>query len=706
MRVRQISRPVLGILLLAVFLSTVTQLTCRSGYAADGSKYAHSDSDARFLHHIDLYDADNRKITSESTTPYSSVKTCGRCHDYETISHGWHFNAFDPDAKSGREGEPWIWTDARTGTQLPLSYRDWSHTFDPREIGITAWQMTEKFGGRIPGGSMAAGAVAAVPEVSPSLDASSADGEVIPSPRWKLSGTLDIDCMICHAQSGAYDFNQRREQIEEHNFAWAPTAGLRLGTIDGKVSRIKEGSDPEDDAIKAKLPKVSYNPRRFNSDGTVFMDLIREPSSNACYQCHSNRIVGDKGIEQRWVHDEDVHLRAGMSCADCHRNGIDHHISRGFEGEENPSGTLVQTLSCTGCHLGAQGSDADTISLRAGRLGSPTPMHAGLPPVHFEKLACTACHGGPAPRDEALRLMTSLAHGLGDKGHRDGFELPAIQGPVFTKGASEKIHPHRAVWPAYWATVVDGVAKPIAPEKVYDATRKSLRVRKDFVDELVLPKWSSKDLKEVLGDDRARIPSEEWSDDERQKLEKIQRENGETLFAEKVSAALASLEKELEAEQAVYISGGVVYARGEEPDTLTSIQLASKDDIDMVSWPMAHNVRPSGWSLGIKGCTECHSDGGKIFASTVSPVGPAPNVAEPITMATLQGMDANQRLAWNQLFSGRKTFKYIIFTSLALLLMTLLVGAGAIGAKAMGAGVANVQGQTHPESTTENEVTA
>ncbi|MCG8651912.1 MAG: hypothetical protein MI861_18880, partial [Pirellulales bacterium] len=121
--------------------------------AAD-TRFAHSDGDARFLHWIDLYDANNRKITPDSVRPYSSQKTCGRCHDYETISHGWHFNAFSPDAAAGRRGEPWIWTDPRTGTQLPLSYRDWNHTFNPATIGITTFEMTEHFGGRIPGGGL------------------------------------------------------------------------------------------------------------------------------------------------------------------------------------------------------------------------------------------------------------------------------------------------------------------------------------------------------------------------------------------------------------------------------------------------------------------------------------------------------------------------------------------------------------------------
>ena len=368
--------------------------------AADGSKFAHSDGDARFLHQIHLYDANNRRIEPDSTTPYSSLNTCGRCHDYETISHGWHFNAFLPESADGREGEPWIWTDPRTGTQLPLSYRGWKQTFDPRKIGIDQWAMVRQFGGRLPGGGLGHAPEPDDSEADDDTDADAAaetnDADVTVS-RWPLSGSLEIDCLACHGVSGSYDFNARREQIAEENFAWAATAALKIGTIDGQVSRIKEGSDPEDEATQEKLPKVTYNASRFATDGTVFVDLVRKPQNNACYQCHSNRTVDDSGIQPRWTHDEDVHLRAGMACVDCHRNGIDHHIVRAFPGEEHPSGKDMVTLSCAGCHLGADFVDElhhasddepeshayDTNHL-AGRLGSPHPAHAGLPPLHFE----------------------------------------------------------------------------------------------------------------------------------------------------------------------------------------------------------------------------------------------------------------------------------------------------------------------------------
>lgn len=657
--------------------------------AADVSRH-YSHSDARYVHHIDLYDIDNRKITAESTRPYSPLNTCGRCHDYETIAHGWHFNAFLPESEAGRRGEPWIWTDPRTATQLPLSYRPWDHTYDPQQVGLSRWQMAHHFGGRVPGITLPAAEQAEAEDEQAEdgqaeQEDSAGDAETEPPvDRWKFSGDLQVDCMICHAVSGAYDFNQRREQIEDENFAWAPTAGLRLGSIDGSVSRIKDDADPEDESVHEKMPTVQYDARRFGPDGTVFMDLVRKPSNNACYQCHSTRTVDDDGIEQRWIHDQDVHLRAGMQCVDCHRNGIDHHIVRGFEGEENPSGQAVSTLSCQGCHLGDEPADADELvafDVRAGRMGAPLPLHRGLPPIHFEKLSCTACHGGPAPRGEALRVMTSLAHGLGAAEHRSGKELPAILAPIYTKLDDGKIHPHKGMWPAFWGHVQDGRVQPLNPETVHSLTRRSLRVRKDFVQEILQPKPKSSKLKELLGEERAKLDEQEWTEEEAAKVAAHVETEGLAEFEEKVAGALETLEEELDLEQAVYVASGIIYARSEdEEDALQQLSLEDPQATEVATWPMAHNVRPAGWSLGAKGCVECHRDDGLVFASTITADGPLRGDDQPIAMADLQGIDADQRLAWNQLFGGRSSFKYVVGGSLGILLAILLIGLGALAA--------------------------
>src|SRR6266542_4732425 len=100
------------------------------------------------MHHIPLRDDDGQIISlpkpfdatgnpqEARANPYSPAQTCGKCHEYEAIGRGWHFNAAKGNAKPGRPGEPWILTDPATRTQIPLSYRGWAGTFKPADLGL------------------------------------------------------------------------------------------------------------------------------------------------------------------------------------------------------------------------------------------------------------------------------------------------------------------------------------------------------------------------------------------------------------------------------------------------------------------------------------------------------------------------------------------------------------------------------------------
>jgi len=615
-----------------------------SAQAADASRFAHADSSSRYVHWIDLYDVDNRRITPESTRPYSPLNTCGRCHDHEVISHGWHFNAFSDTVPAGRTSEPWIWTDERTGTQLPLSYRQHSQMFDPRDLGISAWEMTVKFGDRVPGGGFAAAA-----EQPSAEDTGQAD-------RRPISGVLENDCMVCHAASGGYDMTARREQIQLQNHAWAATAAIHLGSVNGRADRLPDNFDPADAAQAGKLPQVSYDSRRFDPAGKVFLDLVRKPDNNACYQCHSQQDLS-ASRSLRWQHDQDVHLRAGMSCVDCHRNGIDHHTVRGFEGEVHPSGQSVATLSCVGCHVSGDVAHTDPrigveglpVSARPGRFGAPMPAHAGIPPVHFDLLSCTSCHAGPPPSDEPGAIMTSLSHALGTATHRPDDQLPLLRSPVFmplsdtqavadaaedrgsAQAARRKLHPHRVMWPAFWGQLDGERIVPLHPESVYTWTRRALRVRRDFVTEVSA--------------------------------------QGTEAFNQKVLLALAAIAEQIEGTP-VYVSAGKVYRADASREQLLSEPL---DEQAMVAWPVGHDVRPANWALGAQGCSECHRPDAPIFTGTLLAAGPAPDESPvQVTMAGLQGIDAQRQRLWNQLFARRDQFKLILVASVAITGLMLL----------------------------------
>jgi hypothetical protein len=170
--------------------------------------------------------------------------------------------------------------------------------------------------------------------------------------------------------------------------------------------------------------------------------------------------------------------------------------------------------------------------------------------------------------------MTSLSHGLGSKAHRTGEELPSIRGPVFAPIGEETGQPEttgsprvtaaRAVWPAFWGQIVDGKVQPLPPDDVYAVTRRALRVRRGFIEEITQPS--------------------------------LEVEKKSNLFNEKVYAALAAITKEMEVFEPVYVSTGLVYAMGDSEDQLKTLEVKNTDQIGMIRWPMAHNVRPAGWS--------------------------------------------------------------------------------------------------------------
>ena len=629
------------------------QLLAASALAAGeaGDNFARTHSQAPYVHHIHLYDVNKKQIdpADPKAGPYSPLATCGKCHAYDTIAHGFHFNAADPAALHGRRGEPWVWVDRKTGTQLPLSDRAWAGAWKPQDLGITRLQFLVMFGRHMPGTAQPA------PATDPDAKRSA------------LTGELAIDCMSCHALDRSYSHERWTQQIEQQNFAWAPTAAMGLARIEGKAASLPEDHDP------AKSPGVQtlYDPRRFDPEGKVFFDLVRKPPNSACYQCHSTREVGPKATP-RWQHDDDVHVKAGLACADCHRNGLDHHTVRGYDGEKHPAGTPVHTLSCAGCHMD-QLDRAGQVLERGGRLGAPLPLHKGIPPIHFEKLSCTACHAGPQPAPQAQGVQTSMAHALGQRSHDWSDEqLPEIAQGALIRNDRGVIAPHRVLWPAYWGVRSATGIRPMNPDEAAKALRKSLRVRKDFREELTKVELEKKDLDAGLGEARAAVPREQWTTPEREKLDAIEKTKAIAQFRDRLTKGLQDLAKSVKDGTPVYVSGGKVYALSDKPaaapDEAPALTITEDPLARPYTWQMGHNVRPARDSLGVKGCIECHSPTGLIFHGQLVARGPAPDDA-PLTasFAQLQGQDPALLLAWEQSFQGRDPFKVMAWVGTGLL---------------------------------------
>jgi len=383
---------------------------------------------------------------------------------------------------------------------------------------------------------------------------------------------------------------------------------------------------------------VTYRSNTFDHKNQVFFNIIRKVPAHRCYFCHSNLYL-DKEDTEKWASDEDVHLKAGLTCVDCHRNGIDHNIIRGYEGESAPS-KLAATSSCEGCHLG----DKYSSSPAAGRLGAPVPEHKGIPTVHFEKLSCTACHSGPWPTEKTILTKTSRAHRLGTIGVNKSHEaLPHIIAPVFAKqggiGAAyagtlvvmkaDKIAPHKMIWPAYWGVLEDDKVTPIDIETVRQT------VGKVFA-EVELP------------------ASGDWP----------------SLTAEHITEALNSLQKSIEG-KAVYISGGKLYSLDD------SSKLREQEGHPVAQpylWPIAHDVRPAAQSLGVRYCTDCHATDAPFFFGDVAIDSPIAAERDTVKkMVEFERLRPFYTKAFAFSFVFRPFMKYICLGSCAVLAIVLLL---------------------------------
>ncbi len=599
--------------------------------AAAEEELLKSGSRATFVHRINLYDDSGMQISPKDAAapPFSTRVTCGKCHPYEQIAKGWHFNSVDKNASHGRPGQPWVLFDQQTGTQLPLSYRGWKGTYDPDTAGLSAFEFSLRFGRHFPGGG----------------PGEKRADETAPGTYWPNSGKLEIDCMACHNADNTHDQTLRDAQVKDMNFKWVPTITNGLGSVQGAVKDIapalsmnKAGEEnPFADPTMADPTglgaggggvhvKLIYDPTRFDANDRVLLNITSKVSPNRCYYCHTTAHGGKDFSET----DVDIHLtKAGMSCVDCHRNGLEHATVRGFDGETTGSRPHVATLSCSGCHYGLPDKATTSSLAMGGRLGSPRPAHVGLPPIHLKKLTCTACHSGPWPEKKTELVQTSMAHGLGltsrDRGPHDP---PFIAQPVFLKQQDGKIGPHSVIWPSFWGKMQGNDVKPMLPGQVASLAGA------------------------VLGDKNTRL--NEWK----------------PLTDAQTTATLSALAQDQSTTgTAVFVTGGKLYQLGEGGKLVASNHPAAAP----YAWPLAHEVRPAQQALGSNGCTDCHSANSNFYFGEVTAAGFKQIALPPTTaMYDMQGEELGEIKLWNMSFVMRPLFKFVGLAACGVIALVLL----------------------------------
>ncbi len=599
-----------GLIAKALFLAAVLATgiavgaDVKLGDTPDGSR-------SNFVHLIPLLaepaagkEPDQIHPDADPVLPFSTKQTCGACHSYDKISSGWHFNAIDPNVNPGRKGQPWIFADPTSATQIPLSYRNWPGTFKPEQIGLTPMAFLQSFGRQMPGG-----AIGEMVDKSDNPDEAS---------RADVTGKLEINCLACHDGNPEMDMGGASGysiQIIRGNYRWAATASCEFAYVTGSIKGLPPEYDFRSPFVssdsKAKPPVVAYRKEAFGHNDWAGFDIRREAPKQRCYFCHSNVDVRD-GKTEKWFTDEDVHLAAGLVCVDCHRNGLDHNIIRGYGTESNNStNPLAANASCEGCHAGK-----DVNKPTAGRFAAPTLRHAGIPTVHFDKLTCTACHSGPWPTNETIQTKTARAHALGIAGaSKSGKILPHLLYPVFARGQDGKIGVFKLFWPAYWATMSDGNVTPLDMDTVKSATSRTI-TKAAFSKTGSWPELKDEDVNKILAS-----------------------------LGSKVAAGA----------KAVYVTGGKIYSLDEGGNLVST-------DSNMAApymWPIAHDVRPAAQSLGVRSCQDCHATDSPFLFGLVSGDSPLKSAAADVRMIHFESLPkiSTKVFAWSFVF--RPMFKIV-----------------------------------------------
>ena len=562
---------------------------------------------------FNLYDEDGNIIDPvhgiNADKPYSPKQTCGKCHDYEKITMGFHFQQGKDEIASGTLAERYQWVSnpgnygGNWCSPAPLyNYLSPKQNSSAKEMDMTSFTfITNGCATCHPGGGsleydregfrydkhmdelgFTAGGI------------NNFDGDYFQA-HWNRSGVIEADCNLCHLPE--YDYKTRNDHLAKFNFRWMATAGSGFAAVEGSVR----------DTIDVT---VKYNLSKFGTDGKVSMHLVREPRNETCLNCHSKPQWKKRGSS--FTEFTDVHIAKELKCVDCHVAGSmaqDERI-RGkevhqFGKGDDPSGWVRNDLdntmrTCEDCHT-------------TGYLNAPVAKHLWLPDLHLDKLSCQACHI-PQRKVKSALVQASDIFNPGTKispppkyvwtfydqnmnywNHygelamftaKDQPSDPFVPEFAKYKGQIFPVNAVHSAWPGIFTEGVSGLDQP----KQRDIYNMWVIHRKD----------NSKypDLAKIVDDNSDTIP--------------------EVNTAEEIDAFISSVTKyltdtgyDLAGKKIVWVNNDRMYLNGTDYSMLDKEYWESSPYASVYKY--SHDVFPADAALGTTGCVECHSYGSDMF---------------------------------------------------------------------------------------------
>lgn len=560
--------------------------------------------------------------------PYSPKQTCGAkgCHDYKKITEGFHFQQGKGEMPTEDMKKRYLWVTSPGNyggnwcSPAPL-YRSLAQkkNTNPRMIDMTSFDfVTATCGNCHPGGgpleydrdgfrydqrmkelAMTSGGDNGL------------DGDYFKA-GWIDTGVLEADCLICHLPE--YDLKARNKQLENLNFRWAATAASGLGNITG--------------SIKTKEPlKVVYDKTKFDENSMISLHLVGEPRNDTCLHCHGK--PGWKKRGDSFNARNDVHMRAGLKCVDCHAAGskaVDKRIKgkevHQFGKGDDPSGHVRNDLdntmrTCNDCHS-------------SGYLGAPIAKHDGLPPFHMEKIACQTCHipyryvkaaqvqvsdvFNPAPKisPPPKHIWTFYDREMNYWNHYGELTMftrddqptnPYRPALIRYKG---KIYPANIVhsaWPGLAEEGKQGLNQPFMKD--------------------VFMMWKTHNEDPTKYPDLSKI-----RDDNGDGVPEVNRPEEIDAIIDSVRAYLTDTNYDLSEKKVVWVSDDRVFYSGTQSEQLPKHGYEASPYASV--YKLTHDIAPAKAALGTKGCNECHRSNSQFFNRMVLQVPFQKDDAKPL----------------------------------------------------------------------------
>jgi len=128
----------------------------------------------------------------------------------------------------------------------------------------------------------------------------------------------------------------------------------------------------------------------------------------------------------------------------------------------------------------------------------------------------------------------------------------------------------------------------------------------------------------------------------------------QTLTEEQVARVL----KVLGETDHAFISSGKMFRL----NTKGTLEAREDEAAAPVAWPLAHQVRSARQSLGVNGCTDCHSFGSKFFFAEVKAAGPLRTESAAVRSASsFMGLSGIYHRLFGLSFAVRPAFKVVLF---------------------------------------------